>query len=229
MSRSDYGQLSRAIAVLPADSQSSIRGAIVDNLGRANPGKQDATGERFSLETFLTQWSHDKFSDQAKAAILPAQTVRDLNDLATLASAHRALRGRGNPSRSGVTVGNIGEIGALTSGAIFNPPALTAALAAYGGGRLLASPGVARAIVRASESRSLEVLSRRLSEAARRNPSLSQDILGFRDAVVSGKMPTNAVTIEQPGAPEATGIPGPEPVDPSTEPNPFDQFDAPSG
>jgi hypothetical protein len=187
MSRTDYGQLSRAIGVLPADQQNSIRGAIVESLGRALPSKQDGTGARFSLETFLTQWSHDKFSAQAKAAILPAQTIRDLNDLATLASANRALRSKGNSSRSGVTVGNLTEFAAAP--AIFsNPAAFSAALTAFGGGKLLATPGVARALVRASESRSIEVLSRRLSEVARRNPAAAQAILGFRDAMVSGKL-----------------------------------------
>lgn len=110
MSRSDYGQLSRSLGVLPADQQNSIRAAIVDNLGRARPGMQDATGERFSLESFLTHWSHDKFSDQAKAAILPSNTVRDLNDLARIAGANRSLKGRGNPSRSGITVNSSAEL-----------------------------------------------------------------------------------------------------------------------
>lgn len=213
MSRTDYGQLSRAIGVLPVDQQNSIRGAIVEGLGRANPGKQNAAGDQFSLETFLTQWQHDKFSDQAKAEILPAATIRDLDALATLAGSSRALSSRGNPSRSGVTVGNLGEAGALVSGALFTPHGFGTALALFGGGRLLASPGFARALVRGSESRSIEVLSRRLGEVARRNPAMAQNILGFRDAIASGKVPDHAVTVNQSAPADPTVAPMAAPAD----------------
>lgn len=228
MSRTDYDQLSRAIGVLPVDQQNSIRGAIVEGLGRANPSKQNAAGDQFSLETFLTQWQHDKFSDQAKAAILPAATVRDLDALATLAGSSRALSSRGNPSRSGVTVGNIGEIVTAFNPIFWTPHGLGSALALFGGGRLLASPGFARALVRGSESRSIEVLSRRLGEVARRNPAMAQNILGFRDAIVSGKVPGNAVTVNQtaPADPTAAPVVAPAdlpPVDDSG-PNPYAQY-----
>lgn len=144
----------------------------------------------------------------------------------------RALSSRGNPSRSGVTVGNLGEAGALVSGALFTPHGFGTALALFGGGRLLASPGFARALVRGSESRSIEVLSRRLGEVARRNPAMAQNILGFRDAIVSGKVPDNAVTVNQTAPADATVDPvaapsaAPSdlpPVDDSG-PNPYAQF-----
>ncbi|KQS01495.1 hypothetical protein ASG11_17735 [Sphingomonas sp. Leaf357] len=219
MSRTDYGQLARSLAVLPADQQASVRGAIINSLGRANPGKQDLTGEAFSLETFLTSWGRDKFSNEAKAAILPARTVRDLDNLARVASSNRALRAKGNASRSGYTVGNIAELGAVGMGGLLNP----AVLAALGGGRLLASPGVARALVAASENRGIEVVAKRLSEAARRNPAMAQNILGLKDALVSGKVPDHAITID--GQPKVDPVETQAPVQPAAEPNPFDEFD----
>ena len=179
------------------------------------------TGEKFSLETFLSSWNSSKFSDQAKEAILPPATIRDLNDLARVASAGRALGKKGNASRSGVTLTNIAEIGNLgreaymgfhTLGASVVAPLIT--------GKLLASPGVARALVALSENRGIEVVANRLTEAARRNPALSGNILGLRDAM-SGKTPDHAAT--QDTTP-------PVPFDPAYErggPNPFDQFDAP--
>lgn len=91
------------------------------------------------------------------------------------------------------------------------------ALAAFGGGRLLATPGFARALVRGSESRSIEVLSRRLGEVARRYPALSQNILGFRDAVASGKVPDNAVTM----MPEGSEVEAPAEITPD---NPYAQY-----
>ncbi|MEG3124783.1 hypothetical protein [Sphingomonas sp. GB1N7] len=215
MSRTDYGQLARSISVLPADQQASVRGAIINNLGRALPSKQDLTGESFSLETFLTNWGRDKFSNEAKAAILPPQTVRDLDNLARVASANRALRGKGNASRSGYTVGNIAELGAVGVGGLLSLPVI----GAFGGGKLLASPGVARALVNLSENRGIEIVAKRLSEAARRNPAMAQNITGLRDALVSGKVPDHPVTID--------GRPKVDPVAaaPAPEPNPFDEFD----
>jgi len=218
MSRTDYGQLSRSLAVLPADQQASVRGAIIDSLGRANPSKQDLTGEAFSLETFLTSWGRDKFSNEAKAAILPAQTVRDLDDLARVASANRALRGKGNPSRSGYTMANLTEVGSMVGGTLISSPAAaSAALGTILTGRLLSTPGVARALVALSENRGIEMVSRRLSEAARRNPAMAQNIFQLRDAVTTGKAPDHAVTID--------GQPKVDPVEAPAEPNPFDEFD----
>lgn len=227
MARSEYGTLSSALRLMPASEANNVRGALVDSLGRATSSRQDGA-ERFSMETFATQWDRAKLSDHAKQAIFGGsqQTLRDLDDLATLANANRAFRSKGNPSRSGVTIGNIAEVSAGGTGvgmAVMTGTVpwatLSGAIALYGGGRLLSSPGFARAVVRGSESRSIEVMSRRLGEAARRNPAMAQDILAFRDAVTT--VPNGAVTINEASEPvEATS------TAPTTgEPNPFDQFD----
>lgn len=223
MSRSDYGQLSRSLAVLPDDQANQIRGAIVDGLGRAKPNQQDLTGEKFSLETFLTSWNGGKFSDQAKEAILPPATIRDLNDLARVASANRSLGRKGNASRSASTLNNLAEFGFLTGAKVAGgiPGLLGGAAAKLLTGRTLASPGVARALVAASENRGIGFVANRLTEAARRNPALSANIFGLRDAM-SGNAPDHAATPDtQPPVPF-------DPADPASGPNPFDQFDAPA-
>jgi hypothetical protein len=191
MSRSDYDNLAKAISVASPDHQSAIRGALIDSLGKATAGTQDASGDRFSLNTFLTQWS--KLSDQAKAATFSKQTTQDLNDLATL-------------------------------GGGLHPVTILPALTVWGGGKLLASPGFARALVRSAESKSLEVFSRRLAEVARRQPAMANQILGFRDQVINGGSIPSA-TIQEKGAPtqpQQGPIAPPMPVDSG---NPFDQFD----
>lgn len=228
MARSEYDALGSALRLMPASEANNVRGALVYSLGRATSSRQDGA-ERFSMETFATQWDRAKLSDHAKQAMFGSspQTLRDLDDLARLANANRAFRSKGNPSRSGITVGNIATIGAggagIASGvATATIPWATVAGAAalWGGGRLLASPGVARALVSGSESRGIEVMARRLGEAARRNPAMEQNILGFRDAVL-GK-PQGAVTIYPNGRQDAAPVAGGAP---SGEINPFDQFD----
>jgi hypothetical protein len=222
MAKSEYGTLSSALRLMPASEANNVRGALVDSLGRATSSRQDGA-ERFSMETFATQWDRAHLSDHAKQAIFGGSppTLRDLDDLARLANANRAFRSKGNPSRSGVTVGNIAEVTAVGTGvgmAVMSGTVpwatLAGAAALYGGGRLLSSPGVARAVVRGSESRSIEVMARRLGEAARRNPAMAQDILGFRDAVTGVR--DGAVTIDEAPQQEAP---------PTGEANPFDQFD----
>lgn len=223
MARSEYDTLGSALRLMPTGEANNVRGALVDSLGRATSSRQDGA-ERFSMETFATQWDRAKLSDHAKQAMFGSspQTLRDLDDLARLANANRAFRSKGNPSRSGITVGNIATIGAggagIASGvATATIPWATVAGAAalWGGGRLLAMPGVARAIISGSESRGIEVMARRLGEAARRNPAMSQNILSFRDAITA--VPDGAVTIK----PKGDG----QEASPASEVNPFDQFD----
>ncbi len=234
MARSEYETLGSAMRLMPASEANNVRGALIDSLGRATSSRQDGA-ERFSMETFATQWDRAKLSDHAKQAMfgLSQQTLRDLDDLARLANANRAFRSKGNPSRSGITVGNIATIGAGGAGIASGVATATipwatvmGAVALWGGGRLLASPNVARAIVSGTENRGIEVMSRRLGEAARRNPAMAQNILGFRDAILN--KPQGAVTIDPNGGPDAAPIgdaaPAGVPASPG-EANPFDQFD----
>jgi hypothetical protein len=144
-----------------------------------------------------------------------------LNDLATLAGSQRAVGQLGNSSSSGIMNENwkqsraIAVEGAALVGGSWNP-------AVWGGlglsaiaGRALATPGVARALVRAGESRSLEALTRRLAEAARHYPAAEQDIFALRDAIT--QVPNGSVTINPDDRHEK--------APPTGEANPFDQFD----
>ncbi len=218
MSQKDYGYLSRALGAIDPVQAQDIRGGLINQIGEMIPSRATVPGQ-FSLESFATRWG--KVSDQAKTAMFGATTVRDLNDLATLAGSQRAVGQLGNSSRSGIMNENwkqsraiAVEAGALVGGA-WNP-------AVWGGlglsaiaGRALATPMVARALVRGAESRSLEVLTRRLGEAARRYPAAEQDIFALRDAITA--VPNGAITIN-------LGDPQKE-ASPAGEANPFDQFD----
>lgn len=153
-------------------------------------------------------------------AIFSSATVRELYNLATLAGSQRRVERLWNPSRSGITNQNwnetraIGVEGAALAGGAWNP-AVWLPLVGFGvAGGLLATPGIARALVRGGESRLIEVMPRRIGEVARRYPAAEQDLARFPSAV-TGEVPPNAVTIN----------PAPESQVADSERNPFDHFD----
>lgn len=213
MAKGDYDHLGRALNLIDPAQAGAIRGGLINALGEQIASRATRPGE-FSLESFGTRWS--KMSEEARNAMFAPSTVRDLNDLATLAGSQRRVGQLGNPSRSGITNQNWNEtraIGAETAalaGGVWNPAVWLTLVGSGVAGRLLATPGVARALVRGGESRSIEVMSRRLGEVARRYPAAEQDIAQFREAV-SEKVSDHAVTISEKPA--------------TSEPNPFDQFD----
>ena len=113
-----------------------VTDAVVNRLGRATPGKQDAGGEVFSPETFLTNWN--KLSPGAKQQLFPEASMRKNMD--ALAGTTENLRGGAkvfaNPSGSAgaaapygmgylMAVGNVATVGILAGGAAVGAKMLT--------------------------------------------------------------------------------------------------------
>lgn len=224
MSRRDYTRLSKFMddmrTVFQRGNADEIRGALIADMGRAPAGKQNADGNAFSLETFLTQWNDKNFPEAAKKALFPRHIIRDLDDLATVAGSNRTFRSRGNGSQSAYRGMNIYEINTALAGAAsvatgnpaFGGAALIKMALASGGAHLLASPGVARALVKWAEGGTTETVFKRLSEAARRSPAASAGILGLRDTI-AGHGANPGINVPEQGV-EAEG-----------EANAFDEFD----
>jgi len=159
MTRNDHELLNRGLALMSPEQSAHVQSALVANLGRSKSGMQNAAGNAFSLHGFGTDW--DKLSDGLKTTMLSGQAGQDLQDLARIAEAAKASGRYKNASgtarsldalnllRTGVTglVGAGGEAagGALTAGATLG--------AQYGLGHLLASPTVARGVVKMGEIR----------------------------------------------------------------------------
>jgi hypothetical protein len=78
---------------LDPEQRKIVTDAVVERLGRASPGKQDAAGEVFSPETFLTNWN--KLSPGAKQQIFNDPVMRKNMD---------ALADVGENLRSGAKV-----------------------------------------------------------------------------------------------------------------------------
>lgn len=93
-------RLVRVINSLPEDERGSIRATIVDRLGRAKAGMQDAGGEVFSPAEFLTNWN--KMSPEAKVALFgrDRSLTQALNDIAILADSTKQAQRFVNQSQT---------------------------------------------------------------------------------------------------------------------------------
>lgn len=147
--------LGRLLNAMPAQAAQDTRATIIDRLGRAAPGAQDAEGDVFSTGTFLTNWN--KMSPQGRAALFGHDPVlrRTLDELAQIAEAKKATASYTNTSNTGRAV-NIAEsmrtaARVATSGALVGAAgvlglkeALMMLATEYGSARLLSSPRFAR-------------------------------------------------------------------------------------
>jgi len=168
------------IRALPASEGQDVRASIIGALGKGNPGTQNAAGDSFSLNQFLTQWN--KIGPTAKRAYFDDETRSALEDLAKVAQGSREAGAYANRSNTG------GALGGLATGAtsVLGIATLGKTLALqYGAGRLLASPRFARWLARAPRTALSPVAyADRLTRIARADPGIASEALGFRDAVL---------------------------------------------
>lgn len=133
---------------LPQDARGDFAGTIIERLGKATPGQQDATGGKWSPETFLTNWS--KISQKGQAELLSgipnAAEVKAMVD--SVARATALMRDNSqmwaNPSGTAANASAravLGGIGLGTAGSLtglLNPLVPLGAAATVGGTNLLA-------------------------------------------------------------------------------------------
>jgi len=107
---------------LPRDAQQTVSATVLRRLGRATPGRQDDLGERFSTETFLTNWN--SMSPQAKAVLFDRYGERFRQNMDQIARVASNLRDGSqvfrNPSgtaqATAQTSAAVGFVAALASG-----------------------------------------------------------------------------------------------------------------
>lgn len=176
------------LRALPSEEQANTRASIIGALGKASAGQQNAAGDAFSLEAFLTNWN--KIGDSAKAAFFGNEARAALNDLAKVASGARQAGTYANRSQTG------GVVTAIATGATFSAgfPVLLATLGAqYGAGRLLASPRFARWVARgATTSLNREVYADRLTRIARAEPAIANEVLSLQQRLAEAFSSTPA-------------------------------------
>lgn len=142
-------RLSRLLGAMSKEDAGQVRAVLIDRLGKATAGAQDAAGQAFSPATFLTNWND--MTPQAKASLFSDTKLRNnLNDLAKIAEGMKASRGMENFSNTSVAIGSNLGVGAALAYA--NPTvALLGAGAQYMTGKLMASPGFARLLAKTAK------------------------------------------------------------------------------
>ncbi|MEY1555333.1 hypothetical protein AB3Y40_06825 [Yoonia sp. R2331] len=84
---------------LGEDEWREVSGTIVERMGRATDGAQNADGDTFSPGTFLTNWN--RMSDEAKRILLPNDVRSELHKLAEVAEASKTANAERNFSNTG--------------------------------------------------------------------------------------------------------------------------------
>lgn len=94
-------------ANLPAANRGNVAASHLDIMGRANPGAQNAVGDNWSFNTFLT--NYNKMSQDGKRLIFSGSAAdRDIQDIAKYASRLRDIdktRNTSNTATSATTAG----------------------------------------------------------------------------------------------------------------------------
>lgn len=182
LARGDSARLGRFLNAVEPEEAGIIRGSLINEIGRANSGAQNAAGDAFSFNTFLSNW--DKLPERSRNLLFRGEHRQAVEDLARLAEGARATRSYANTSgTAGATNSSrfVSEAGRLTS--------TGGALATFGGtailenltGRLLASQRFTQFLARPPRDRSAAI--RRLGAIASREPAIANDLLPIRNAL----------------------------------------------
>ncbi len=181
MSRGDSARLRTFVNSIGQEEAGVVRGSLIQELGRANSGQQNAAGDAFSLGGFLSNF--DKLPERTRNLLFRGDNRQAIENLAVLAEGSR------NASRFANTSNTGGAVNA--SNAIQNASAI-AGWSSLGGSliaenltaRMLASPAVARILARPPVDKARAI--RRFAEAAVRDPAIAPDITRFTQALESG-------------------------------------------
>lgn len=185
----DVRKLQAVLKSLPAEDRGVVRATIIDRLGKATPGQQDAAGDAFSISSWGTNWN--RLSPRAKDVLFggpDSQLRRDLDDLATVVvDGMKEAQKYANVSNTGSVVSTVGTL-AVT--AVEPLTGLGLAAAQFTNGRLLSSPRYVRWLTVQMKAKHRKLGSkaaaseiRKLDGIARAEPAVAQDIARIQEAL----------------------------------------------
>lgn len=142
---SNEKRLFRIKASVPQGEWGDVAASVIDRLGRARAGGQNADGDAFSMATFLTEWN--KMSKGAKSALLPQEARKEMDQLAKVAEVGKGAEREINHSRSGTVMTS-----AIAGSGLATAPVTTTAIlgSTYLGTRALTNPVFLRALNRSA-------------------------------------------------------------------------------
>jgi hypothetical protein len=210
-------RLARFLNTLPEGDANRVRAGIVYRLGAANKGAQNAAGDAFSLDTFLTNWNELKGS---RNLILPKETVQSLDKLAQVAEVAKKFSRKLNRSNTGGVLSYLAHgvpTAVGTGGAIFthDPHVLAYGLLLsglggvkqYGAAKLLASPAFAKKLAATPMNPKAAVAfwARPWVRSLRaKNPAIAAEIQAFQHAFLS-HVNDNGIVTSAAASPDAEG------------------------
>lgn len=186
---------------LPAEEAGNVRASLIEGLGRAKSGAQNAEGDAFSFASFLTNWNN--ISKTARGALFEEGDRQAIERLARVSNQVKEAAKYANSSNTGNVVVNAGT-GAY---AIADPlGGFLGVAATWGLGKALAAPGVARVVAGMATSRSpgqAKDAMKRLTDIAAKNPAVAKEVLGLRDQIARG-LNDNVSTVTRSAASDGT-------------------------
>lgn len=181
-SRESADTLMRLRRNLAPEEWDRVAGGVLGRMGIARPGAQDATGEMFSVNTFLTNWN--SLSREAREALFSrgryAQIAPALDQIARVASYARDIDRMANPSgtaRHLIYLQALGGVGLDASGGMGAGTAQF--VAPYAAAKLMTNPTFARWLARTIGSRAdlaPNGIAAQLSRLASIEPGISEEL-----------------------------------------------------
>lgn len=166
---------------LSDEERGNVQATIIDRLGKANKGQQNAEGDAFSAATFLTNWNG--MSQKGKAAMFGNSELRQsLDQIARVAGSMKDASKYTNTSNTAGALGWQVGVSAGTAGLTNLPTAILAAGGQYLTGKLLASPKFAAWLARAPRNPTASAQRAyvsRLKNIAATEPAVAADVNRF--------------------------------------------------
>jgi hypothetical protein len=180
----DVFALGRALRSMPAQEANDVRATILDRLGTATKGAQDATGLVFSPHTFGTHWNG--LDPRAKAVLFPgADYRRSIDNLVAIAGSQKGAQQFANVSKTGNAVNGVALLKLLIS----NPLGFVLLSGTeLGAGAALGSPKVARWLASAPAKPNAPAMLahiNRLSTIAASEPAIANEVLALQERLAT--------------------------------------------
>lgn len=196
--KTNGGRLGKFLSSLPDEDAAIVRGTMVQQLGRSNAGTQNAAGDAFSFGQFLTNWN--KMSGSAKSQMFGGESRAALEDLARVAQGTKEAQRFANSSNTGSVIGLTASALGAGATAVSQPfLTVTAALAQYGAGKLLASPKFARWLAKMPSNPALaEKHISALSKIAANDNAIAADLSGLQQELMGLFAPARSAATPPP-------------------------------
>lgn len=192
-------RLNSLMGSLSDAERGQVQATVIDRLGKATKGAQNAEGDAFSANTFLTNWSG--LSQKGKAAMFGDGDLRkSLDQLARVADNMKEVSRYTNTSNTAGALGWQAFVSG-TQATINLPLAIVGGLGQYISGRMLASPKFAAWLAKAPRNatpQQARAYADRLKNIATAEPVIASDVGRFAQFLNAANDTSPSVAVAAP-------------------------------